>query len=478
MFCSSCGNQLPDDSRFCDRCGAATDALAQAARPTQTAYVPTNQQAPSNPQSSQIYNVGEPMTAVLDKNWPIIACLLASGSALFYFIMQVSYTMWWQNPFNIINSAALAILAIAIAKKKAVITAIPLAVVILLRFIALCNGNSSAVSVLYFLIFAAIFTVCILGVLDKFPNKQLSFIIISGLTIIYLLISLANIRAISSVLSLLANILFLGSYLILSYAVSCTNDVEKFKGFAPASGNQHDNNVQTYAQQPVTPPAQYNQPTPASPVQVSTPTYASATPGDFFSIGEYVIDEKVSAFKFTNAYKVFDTAGRQIGAVEQQKISGGAKAARLLTGSNVKAMQSFKLDITDAGGSVLVSIQRGGVGARGGIRNINILNSSGRSIGSIKILFSWLTPKLEIRDQMGQPVGLIQGDWKGWNFNITDFAGNVIGTVNKKWAGAMKEMFTTADKYHVSISPNANGAYRQTIIAAAITIDMVLKESK
>ena len=208
------------------------------------------------------------------------------------------------------------------------------------------------------------------------------------------------------------------------------------------------------------------------------PTYAPVMTGDFFGIGEYVIDEKVSAFKFTNAYKVFDTAGRQIGAVEQQKVSGGAKAARLLMGSNVKAMQSFKLDITDAGGSVLVSIQRGGVGSKGGIRNISILSGSGQPIGAIKILFSWLNPKLEIHDHTGQKVGLIQGDWKGWNFNITDSAGNVIGTVNKKWAGAMKEIFTTADKYHVSISPNANGVYRQTIIAAAITIDMVLKESK
>jgi uncharacterized protein YxjI/predicted amidophosphoribosyltransferase len=208
------------------------------------------------------------------------------------------------------------------------------------------------------------------------------------------------------------------------------------------------------------------------------PAYNPPVSGGFFDLGEYVIDERVSAFKFTNAYKVFNTAGQQIGVVEQQKVGGGAKAARILLGGNVKAMQSFKLDIKDANGLVLASIQRGGLGTQGGIRNISILNGNGQLIGTLRIMFSWITPKLEIHDPSGQVVGLIQGDWKGWNFTISDAHGTLIGTVNKKWAGAMKEIFTTADKYHVTVYPNAGGAFRPTIIAAAITLDMVMKESK
>ena len=200
--------------------------------------------------------------------------------------------------------------------------------------------------------------------------------------------------------------------------------------------------------------------------------------GDFFSIGEYIIDERISAFKFTNAYKIFNTTGQQIGMVEQQKVSGGAKAARILLGSNVKALQKFKLDIKDINGIVLTSIQRGGAGSSGGLRNVSLFDGTGNIIGTIKFLFSLLKPKLEIIAPNGQLIGRIQGDWKGWNFSITDINGNTIGTINKKWAGVMKEVFTTADKYYVKISPNAVGIYRQAIIAAAITIDMVLKEFK
>ncbi len=45
--------------------------------------------------------------------------------------------------------------------------------------------------------------------------------------------------------------------------------------------------------------------------------------------------------------------------------------------------------------------------------------------------------------------------------------------------GLLKEAFTTADKYVVSIVPEyAEDTRKMAIVATAITIDMVLKESK
>ena len=197
---------------------------------------------------------------------------------------------------------------------------------------------------------------------------------------------------------------------------------------------------------------------------------------DFFSLSNYIIDEKISAFKFTNAYKVYDSNGMQIGTVEQQKVSGGAKAARMLLGSGAKAVQSFQLDIKDINGNTLASVQRGGLGS--GIRTINILDGGGSTLGTIKIVFSMWAPKQEILSPSGEVIGRIQGDWKGWNFEIKDVRDNVFGTINKKWNGAMKEIFTTADKYLVTISEDVEKLYRIAIVATAITIDMVLKESK
>ena len=47
MFCSTCGTQLPDNSKFCDNCGTATDAPVQTSGPV---YAPPNSQVYQNTQ--------------------------------------------------------------------------------------------------------------------------------------------------------------------------------------------------------------------------------------------------------------------------------------------------------------------------------------------------------------------------------------------------------------------------------------------
>jgi uncharacterized protein YxjI len=62
---------------------------------------------------------------------------------------------------------------------------------------------------------------------------------------------------------------------------------------------------------------------------------------------------------------------------------------------------------------------------------------------------------------------------------IKDPSNAQIGVITKKWAGAAKEIFTNADKYNVSIDPGySNKTNKIAILSSAITIDMVLKESK
>jgi uncharacterized protein YxjI len=51
-----------------------------------------------------------------------------------------------------------------------------------------------------------------------------------------------------------------------------------------------------------------------------------------------------------------------------------------------------------------------------------------------------------------------------------------MGTADKKWNGAAKEIFTTADKYHVSINRDISGIHRVVIVSVAIVVDMVMKE--
>lgn len=193
---------------------------------------------------------------------------------------------------------------------------------------------------------------------------------------------------------------------------------------------------------------------------------------NFFEGNTFFIDEKVNIFKFENCYQVFNENGEKIGSVKQ-KLSGGQKFLRLLLN---KSMLPFRLEIRDSNDQLLTSITRGWTFI---MSKINILDSFENKIGEISQKFKILKPSFRIFNNSGVQIGEISGDWKAWNFIIKDASGIQVGTISKKWAGALKEVFTTADKYNVSIDPAySNIASKTIILAGALTIDMVLKESK
>jgi uncharacterized protein YxjI len=192
----------------------------------------------------------------------------------------------------------------------------------------------------------------------------------------------------------------------------------------------------------------------------------------FFESNTFFVDEKVNFFKFENCYNVYNEHGESIGAVKQ-KLTGGQKVLRLLLN---KAMLPFLLEVKNSNDQVEASISRGWTFF---MSKITIKNAQGVVIGTIQQKFKLLKPTFKIFNNSNIQIAEISGDWTAWNFTIKDQSNNQIGTISKKWAGAMKELFTTADKYNVTIDPNyTNKDNKIAILASAITIDMVLKESK
>ncbi len=192
---------------------------------------------------------------------------------------------------------------------------------------------------------------------------------------------------------------------------------------------------------------------------------------DFFETNTFFIDEKVGLFKFANSYKVYDAQG-EIGRITQQ-LTTGQKMLRLIL---KKAMLPFKMEIIDLEGDVLVTLQRGWTFW---MSKISITDGTGNLLGTIQQKFAILKPTFKIFDETATNIATISGDWKGWNFTIVDSSGNHVGSITKKWNGILKEAFTTADKYVVDIEPAyAEDKKKMAIVSCAVTIDMVLKESK
>lgn len=192
----------------------------------------------------------------------------------------------------------------------------------------------------------------------------------------------------------------------------------------------------------------------------------------FFDSNSYFIDEKVNFFKFENSYQVYDINGVNIGAVKQ-KLTTGQKLLRILVN---KKMLPFLLEIVNRNNELEASITRGWTFF---LSKITIHDGQGMVIGSIQQKFKLFKPTFKIFNASDTLIAEITGDWKAWNFTIQDASQMQIGTISKKWAGAMQEIFTSADKYNVNIdSKYSNMEHKRAILAGAITIDMVLKESK
>jgi uncharacterized protein YxjI len=193
---------------------------------------------------------------------------------------------------------------------------------------------------------------------------------------------------------------------------------------------------------------------------------------NFFDANSFFIDEKVNFFKFENSYSVFNDKGENVGAIKQ-KLTTGQKVLRLLL---KKPMLPFLLEIQNASGSVEASISRGWTFW---MSKITIADPNGMVLGTIKQKFKFFKPTFLIYNPSEVLIAEINGDWKAWNFTIKDAKGTQIGIISKKWAGALQEIFTSADKYNVMISPDyLDKESKIAVLAGAITIDMVLKESK
>jgi uncharacterized protein YxjI len=191
-----------------------------------------------------------------------------------------------------------------------------------------------------------------------------------------------------------------------------------------------------------------------------------------FSRDRIFVKERVGFFKAANAYELFDESGTKIGDV-QEKVPGFFK--KLMKFTDFKTMLSFRVHFYDQDEKEVLSIWRKFSIFRS---KVFVKDSDGRQLGWFKQKVLSLGGRFEILDNDGKSIGEVKGDWKGWDFTVTDAHQQKTAQITKKWAGIGKELFTSADNYVIAVDPTfgITPDFRKLILAAGICIDMVLKE--
>ena len=183
------------------------------------------------------------------------------------------------------------------------------------------------------------------------------------------------------------------------------------------------------------------------------------------------VSQKAKLIELTNEYAISDQNGNTVGTVKQVGQGKARKVLRALT--NVDQFLSVKLEIAEADGTVVLRLERG---AKVFKSKIAVTDGSGKAIGNI--IQENMIGKIHFGlEAGGRAVGSINAEnWRAWNFSIKDHNGREVARITKKWAGAIKEAFTTADNYFVEITEPIEDPLRSLVLAAALSVDTALKQ--
>ncbi|MBC8111523.1 MAG: RNAase [Verrucomicrobia bacterium] len=190
--------------------------------------------------------------------------------------------------------------------------------------------------------------------------------------------------------------------------------------------------------------------------------------GSLFFVKEYV-----GFFKAANEFDVFDpNDGTLLLQCREPNLNFFTKLLRF---SDYKRMTPFEIIISSPTGEKIVTVKRG---ISIFLSTVEVFDEDDIIIGKFKQKFFSIGGAFDLFGVENNLLATLKGKWTGWDFKFLSPDGQEFASVNKKWAGIGKELFTTADNYVLQISDKIPPEHplRGLIIAAVMCIDMVLKE--
>jgi uncharacterized protein YxjI len=205
---------------------------------------------------------------------------------------------------------------------------------------------------------------------------------------------------------------------------------------------------------------------PASPSSSS----ALAVLGHFQRYQRFTVRQKkkwleiLLSFEARNSYDVFDERGVASLTVREQ----GSGFLCLLKRIFLGPLRPFEVLVSEVGGRTLLTLHRP---FRFFFHRLEVRDPDGRSVGAIQKKWSWLRRIYDV-EGTSQPVQLFGPILRPWTFEIRS-GERVLGTIQKRWSGLAKEMFTDADNFGADVSQVADPALKALACAAIVLIDIV-----
>jgi uncharacterized protein YxjI len=193
---------------------------------------------------------------------------------------------------------------------------------------------------------------------------------------------------------------------------------------------------------------------------------------DLLTRNTLVINQKAKLIELSDQYRILDEDGNEIGHINEEGQSVLKKAARLV--SNLDQFFTHRLAVYDRENTKVVELVR----PRKFMKSrVEVSDGLGRKVGTIAQKNVFGKKRFALEDPSGQALGAINAEnWRAWDFAIEDSTGAEVGRITKKWAGLLKEGFTTADNYILAITGEVSPDLRLIMLASAAGVDLALKQ--
>jgi len=174
-------------------------------------------------------------------------------------------------------------------------------------------------------------------------------------------------------------------------------------------------------------------------------------------------------FKTSNTYDILNPNTQEKVGVAQEKPS-------LLLRMLFKKAAPTSVEMRDAKDQLVFTIQK--PLKFFGRPKIRVFDADRKELGYFVSKMFSIGGGFHVYSPDGKHIAEVKGNWKSKDFQMLTPEQKELGKVSKQWAGVAKEMFTSADNYVVGVSDDVakDDNTKMLLLAAALTIDMVLKE--
>ena len=176
---------------------------------------------------------------------------------------------------------------------------------------------------------------------------------------------------------------------------------------------------------------------------------------------EIVID-----FETRNQYQVLSPEQTEVGTISEVSSGIGGFMKRNFFGSH----RSLDVRVHDADGTPVARLERPFFFF---FSSLEVLAEGGAKLGRVERRFGLIRKKYDLLDEHGHRFARISSPiWRLWTFPAEHEREGGTAEVSKKWGGALREIFSDADTYRVSVESGTwTTTERWVLFAAAISID-------